>query len=323
MHVVVTGAAGFIGSHLCERLVARGERVTGIDAFDDYLYPAAIKRATARDLEHMPRDRFQLHEIDLVDRAGMSAVLARDVDVVCHLAALAGVQPSVAQPLRYVRANLEGTAVLLEVMRELGLARCVFASSSSVYGARPGDAGAFSEDDPCLRQVSPYAATKRMNELQLSMYCDLFGFGVTALRYFTVYGPRQRPDMAIPKFVKAIAGGAPITLYGDGSSRRDYTFIDDIVAGTIAAIDRVVPGRFDVMNLGGTRTLELRALVGIIERVVGRPAEIRWQPDQPGDVPLTYANIERARERLGYQPVVVPEVGIQRYWDWLVARPMP
>jgi UDP-glucuronate 4-epimerase len=202
-------------------------------------------------------------------------------------------------------------------MRELKLARLVFASSSSVYGARPGQSEAFREDDPCISPASPYAATKRMNELQLSTYRDLFGIGVFALRFFTVYGPRQRPEMAIAKFVAAIARGAPITLYGDGSSRRDYTFIDDIVSGTVAAIERIEAGRFEIYNLGGTSTVSLAELVGKIERIVGKQAIIDRQPDQPGDVPITYANVDRARAALGYEPTTRIDDGLARYWEWV------
>ncbi|MEO8846556.1 MAG: NAD-dependent epimerase/dehydratase family protein, partial [Kofleriaceae bacterium] len=241
--------------------------------------------------------------------------ISDDVDVVCHLAALAGVRPSLAEPLRYLRTNIEGTGVIIERMRHLGLARLVFASSSSVYGAKPGiDVVAFREDDPCLTPASPYAATKRMNELQLSAYRDLFGIGVFALRFFTVYGPRQRPDMAIAKFTAAISSGKPITLFGDGSSRRDYTFIDDIVTGVVAAIERVEPERYEIFNLGGTRTISLSELVQTIEKVVGKPAIIERQPDQPGDVPITFANIDRARAMLDYSPTVTVVEGIERYW---------
>ncbi len=320
MHVVVTGAAGFIGSHTCERLVAAGHRVTGIDSFDGYLYPADVKRANAGELARLPAERFQLITADICDREAIAAALGPDVDVVCHLAALAGVRPSLDEPLRYYRTNIEGTGVILERMRALGLRRLVFASSSSVYGIKPaagGDVAAFSEDDPCLQPASPYAATKRMNELQLSTYRDLFGIGVFALRFFTVYGPRQRPDMAIAKFVHAISNGAPITLFGDGGSRRDYTFIDDIVTGTVAAIERVEPGRYELFNLGGTKTIALRELVEIIERVVGNPAIVEHLPPQPGDVPITYANVDRARAALDYAPTTPPELGIARYWEWL------
>src|SRR6185436_10386367 len=277
-------AAGFIGSHTCERLVAAGHRVTGVDSFDAYLYPAERKRAVAAELAALPR--FRLIEADICDRAAIAGAIDDSVDVVCHLAALAGVRPSLAEPLRYLRTNIEGTGVIIERMRATDRRRLVFASSSSVYGAKQGDdlrqVAAFREDDPCLTPASPYAATKRMNELQLSAYRDLFGLGVFALRFFTVYGPRQRPDMAIAKFVGAIARGAPIAMFGDGTSRRDYTFIDDIVAGTVAAIERVEPARYEIFNLGGTKTISLRELIEIIERVVGRPAIVEQLPLQPG-----------------------------------------
>ena len=314
MRIVVTGAAGFIGSHTCERLVARGHEVTGVDSFDDYLYPAEIKRRNAAEM------RVPIVTADICDRAAIAGVITKDVDVVCHLAALAGVRPSLAEPLRYLRTNIEGTGVIVERMRELGLQRLVFASSSSVYGAKHGELAAFREDDPCLTPASPYAATKRMNELQLSAYRDLFGIGVFALRYFTVYGPRQRPDMAIAKFTTAIARGEPITLFGDGTSRRDYTYIDDIVAGTVAAVEAVEPGRYEIYNLGGTQTISLAELVATIERVVGKRAVIDRQPDQPGDVPITYANIDRARAALGYAPTTATDDGIARYWAWAGAR---
>lgn len=310
MRVVVTGAAGFIGSHTCQQLVSRGHEVVGVDSFDSYLYSADLKRRNAAQLVGV-----RLVEGNICDHELMAEVIADDVDVVCHLAALAGVRPSLAEPLRYIKTNIEGTSVIIERMRELGLQRLVFASSSSVYGAKPGtDVAAFREDDPCLTPASPYAATKRMNELQLSTYRDLFGIGVFALRFFTVYGPRQRPDMAIAKFTHAIANDQPITLFGDGSSRRDYTFIDDIVAGVIAAIERVEPKRYEIFNLGGTRTISLSELVQTIERVVGKPAIIERQPDQPGDVPVTFANIDRARAMLDYVPTVPVAEGIERYW---------
>ena len=321
MHVLVTGAAGFIGSHTCEHLIARGYRVTGLDAFDGYLYPAEVKRAHAAELARLPADRFRLVDGNICDPTSVKGVLTEDVDVVCHLAALAGVRPSLAEPLRYVQTNVAGTAVILERMRETRCQRLVFASSSSVYGAKRGaDVAAFREDDPCLTPASPYAATKRMNELQLSTYRDLFDVGVFSLRYFTVYGPRQRPDMAIHKFTRAIARGQPITMYGDGSSRRDYTFIDDVVAGTVAAIERVRPGRYDIVNLGGTSTISLRELIELIERTVGKPAVIDRQPEQPGDVPITHANIDLARALLGYAPTTAIDMGVPRFWNWLQMR---
>ena len=320
MHVVVTGGAGFIGSHTCERLVDRGHHVTAIDSFDGFLYSAEIKRRNAAELARLPADRFRLIDGDICDPGHVDSVLREDVDVVCHLAALAGVRPSIAEPLRYLRANIEGTGVILERMRRIGLQRLVFASSSSVYGSREHADEAFCEDDPCLRPASPYAATKRMNELQLSAYRDLFGLGVYALRFFTVYGPRQRPDMAIAKFTEAIARGQPITLFGDGTSRRDYTFIDDVVSGVVAAIERIRQQQYEIYNIGGTRTISLRDLVKTIEDVVGRSAVIDRQPDQPGDVPITYANIDRARSALGYEPTTPVEAGIRRYWEWRQAE---
>ena len=282
MHIVVTGAAGFIGSHLCEELVRRGHRVTGVDSFDDYLYPGEQKRANAAELANtLATGSFQLAEVDIADESAMTEVCgAADVDVVCHLAALAGVRPSLEQPLRYIRTNLHGTTAILEAMRNAGHQRLVFASSSSVYGAK-GNGGdlrevaAFREDDPCLRPASPYAATKRSGELLCSTYRDLFDIGVSSLRFFTVYGPRQRPDMAIHKFVRAVAAGEPITLFGDGSSRRDYTFIEDIVTGTAAACERVQPGTLSTYNLGGTNTVSLTELVAVIEDVVGKKAIVR------------------------------------------------
>ena len=322
MHVLVTGAAGFIGSHTCERLSAGGHRVTGLDSFDNYLYSAEIKRRNAAELATL--QNFRLVEGDFCNSTTVGTVLDDSVDVVCHLGALAGVRPSLAEPVRYLRTNIEGTGVIIERMRELGKQRLVFASSSSVYGAKHGVTEAFREDDPCLNPASPYAATKRMNELQLSTYRDLYQLGVFALRFFTVYGPRQRPDMASPKFTAAIASGKAITLFGDGESRRDYTFIDDIVSGVIAAIERVEPGAFEIYNLGGTKTISLVELVRTIETVVGKKASIDWQPDQPGDVPITFANIERAKAALGYQPTTRPDAGIQRYWEWVAARrPIP
>jgi UDP-glucuronate 4-epimerase len=326
MRVLLTGAAGFIGSHTCERLVGLGHQVVGVDGFDEYLYPAGPKRANAAELARLPRERFRLVEADVCDAPAMNALLDGGVDVVCHLAALAGVRPSIAEPLRYVRANLHGTTVILEGMRARGLQRLVFASSSSVYGVRaePGQelarVAAFREDDPCLHPASPYAATKRAGEMLCSTYRDLFGIGSSSLRFFTVFGPRQRPDMAIHKFVAAIAADRPITLFGDGSTRRDYTFIDDIVSGTVAAVERVRPGALEVYNLGGTHTTSLAELVALCEQVVGKPAKIERLPLQPGDVPVTYADITCAHRDLDYQPTTRTADGIARFWEWYRER---
>jgi UDP-glucuronate 4-epimerase len=316
MRIVLTGAAGFIGSHTAEELVARGHDVIGVDSFDGYLYPSDVKRRNAGVLAKLPADKFRLVEADITDGAAMKKVIARDVDVVCHLAALAGVRPSLAEPMRYMRTNVEGTCAILEAMRAADRTRLVFASSSSVYGARPGADAAFREDDPCLTPASPYAASKRMGELLASAYRDLFGIGVSNLRFFTVYGPRQRPDMAIHKFVRAISAGTTISLFGDGSSRRDYTFISDIVAGTVAAIERATPGAYKIYNLGGTQTVSLAELVATIEEVVGKPAEIDRQPDQPGDVPITFADITNAKADLGYEPTTRLREGVEAFWAW-------
>ncbi len=317
MHVVVTGAAGFIGSHLCAALVARGHRVTGTDGFDGFLYPAEVKRKNAETLP------CPLVEADLCDADAMHA-LVRDADVVCHLAALAGVSPSLVDPPRYVRTNLVGTTVLLEAIRASACRRLVFASSSSVYGAVHAEdltkVRAFREDDPCLTPASPYAATKRAGELVCSTYRDLYGIGVSSLRFFTVYGPRQRPDMAIHKFSAAIARGEPITVFGDGESRRDYTFIADIVAGVVAAIERVAPATFEIYNLGNTQTVSLSEMIATIETVVGKRAIIDRKPDRPGDVPITFADISRATRDLDYHPTVPLPDGVRAFWQWYQAR---
>jgi UDP-glucuronate 4-epimerase len=325
--IVVTGAAGFIGSHSCEALVAAGWHVTGVDAFDTYLYPAEVKQRTAAELRHkLPGDRFDLIEADICDADAMTPICgARDVDVVLHLAALAGVRPSIADPARYVRANVLGTTTLLEIMRKAGRDKLVFASSSSVYGARGGGdltrVEPFREDDAAVTPASPYAATKRAGELLCSTYRDLYGIGVSCLRFFTVYGPRQRPDMAIHKFVRAVAADRPLLFFGDGSTRRDYTFIADIVAGVVAACERIAAGNYTIYNLGGTKTTSLAELVEVVERVVGKPALLDRQPPQPGDVPITFADITNAARDLGYAPATGLEAGVSAFWDWYRAQP--
>jgi UDP-glucuronate 4-epimerase len=313
MRVVLTGAAGFIGSHLAERLLAEGHEVLGFDAFDSYLYDAATKERNAASLA--ARRGFRLIRADLNDAAAMTGA-CEGADLVVHLAALAGVRPSLAQPLRYVQANLGGTTTVLEACRRVGPKRLVFASSSSVYGARSVADVPFRESDPCLTPASPYAATKRSGELLCSTYRDLFGIGVSSLRFFTVYGPRQRPEMAIHKFTRAIASGQPVTLFGDGSTARDYTYIDDIIDGVVAACHKVAPGDFTIYNLGGSRTTTLRRLVELISSALGRAAEVRWEPDQPGDVPITYADVSLAARDLGYAPKIGIEEGIERFVAW-------
>ncbi|HUH03652.1 MAG TPA: NAD-dependent epimerase/dehydratase family protein [Kofleriaceae bacterium] len=327
MKVLVTGAAGFIGSHTCEELVRRGHDVVGVDSFDDYLYPAEPKRVNAAAITaRLDARRFRLVETDICDADGMHGLIGDGVDAVCHLAALAGVRPSLEQPLKYVRTNLHGTTAILEACRAHGVTRLAFASSSSVYGSKADDGDdlaavqAFREDDPCLTPASPYAATKRAGELICSTYRDLFGIGASCLRFFTVYGPRQRPDMAIHKFTAAIAAGKPITLFGDGSTRRDYTFIKDIVAGTVASVERVQPGSYTIYNLGGTQTTSLAELVALVEDTVGKRATIERLPLQPGDVPITYADISNSSRDLGYAPTTGLREGVRAFWDWYQRR---
>jgi UDP-glucuronate 4-epimerase len=330
MYILVTGAAGFIGSHVCEALVAGGHRVTGVDSFDGYLYPAEVKRHNAAELAcALPADRFDLIEGDICDQELMASLCQRRPEVVCHLAALAGVRPSIAEPLRYLRTNLHGTTVLLEAMRAAGCARMVFASSSSVYGVKAA-AGAdlaavapFREDDPAVHPASPYAASKRAGELICSTYRDLHGIGASCLRFFTVFGPRQRPDMAIHMFVRAVADGRPLVFFGDGSMRRDYTFISDVARGVVRACERIEPGAYRVYNLGGSTTTSLADLVAIVERVVGRSAVLDRRPLQPGDVPVTSADLSNAARDLGYAPAVGVEEGVGEFWRWLQTAPRP
>ncbi len=313
MKVLLTGAAGFIGSHLAERLLGAGHEVVGYDSFDSFLYDAATKERNAALLA--PRRGFRLVRADLLDVAALREA-ARGVDLVVHLAALAGVRPSIADPPRYARTNVEGTINVLEACRAHGITRHVFASSSSVYGARPDAAQGFREDDPCLQPASPYAASKRAGELMCSNYRDLFGIGTASLRFFTVYGPRQRPEMAIHAFTRLITAGQPVTLFGDGHSARDYTYVDDIIDGTLAACERVAPGSFEIYNLGGSRTTSLGRLVELIGAAVGKEPKIEWKPDQPGDVPITFADVSKPAKMLGYAPKVGIEEGLRRFVEW-------
>jgi UDP-glucuronate 4-epimerase len=310
MRILLTGAAGFIGSHLAERLTAEGDEVTGLDAFDTTLYDAGRKHQNLARLAVNPR--FRLVEGDILD-APLVAELAQGQDLVVHLAAVAGVRPSIAKPALYARTNVEGTTNVLEACRAAGVTRLVFASSSSVYGART-EQRAFSEDDPCIAPASPYAASKRAGELLCSAYRDLHGLGISALRFFTVYGPRQRPDMAIHKFTAALIAGQPLMLFGE--TARDYTYIDDIIDGTVAACRRVTPGRFEIYNLGGTRTTGLRDLALMLAGAVGVTTEVVSGAPQPGDVPLTWADTARARRDLGYEPKVPLSVGLASFVRW-------
>ena len=311
-NVLVTGGAGFIGSHLVERLLGEGGwRVSVVDDFNDFYDPALKRRNVA---PHLKRDDFRLFEADIRDRAALAKVFAESrFDRIVHLAARAGVRPSLAEPVLYAQTNIAGTLNLLELAREHKIAQFVFGSSSSVYGEN--EKVPFAEDDPIFKPISPYAATKAAGELLCHTYSHLYGLRVVALRFFTVYGARQRPDLAIHKFARLISQGKPIPVFGDGTTRRDYTFIDDIIAGVRAAMD-YRESRYEIINLGESRTVELRELIGLLERELGRDAVIDRQPPQPGDVPQTFADVSKARRLLGYDPRTPIEEGIRRFVEW-------
>lgn len=304
---LVTGGAGFIGSHTTERLLARGDEVVVLDNFNDF-YDPAIKRANAALL-----GRARVVTGDIRDREAVGKLFAEGrFDGVVHLAAMAGVRPSLKDPLHYEDVNMRGTMTLLEEARRRPGLRFVFASSSSVYGAR--DKVPFSEADDIPHPVSPYAATKRAGELMCYTYHHLFAVPVACLRFFTVYGPRQRPEMAIAKFTKSILEGEAIPFFGDGSTRRDYTYIDDIVDGVVAALDRCEG--YEIYNLGESATTTLTELVQGLERALGRKAVLDRQPNQPGDVPLTCADVSKARAKLDYRPKTPVAEGLARYVEW-------
>ena len=316
MDFLITGVAGFIGSHLAERLCGRGDRVTGFDNFDPF-YPREVKEQNVNGLLRHPA--FKLVEGDLTDPNDVDQAfgVAGHVDTVVHLAALAGVRPSIASPGRYWNVNVNGTLHLLQACRERGVKHIVFASSSSVYGL-DSDVP-FSEFDACSRPLSPYAATKRAGELMAFNHHHLYAASVTCLRFFTVYGPRQRPDLAIHKFTRLIDSGRPIELYGDGGSSRDYTWIDDILDGVVAAIDqqsRETRTAYRIYNLGGSRPTTLRTLVDRISAALGKQAVIEWKPEQPGDMKHTLADVDLAQSDLGYSPKVPIDAGIPRFVDW-------
>jgi UDP-glucuronate 4-epimerase len=305
--ILVTGGAGFIGSHTSERLLARGDDVVVLDNFND-AYDPAIKRANAAALR-----KAKVVTGDIRDRELVAQLFQEHrFDGVVHLAAMAGVRPSLLDPLHYEDVNMRGTITLLEEARRRPKLRFVFASSSSVYGAR--DKVPFSERDDIPHPVSPYAATKRAGELMCYTYHHLYGIPITCLRFFTVYGPRQRPEMAIAKFTKALIEGQPIPFFGDGSTRRDYTYVDDIVDGVVAALDRCAG--YEIYNLGESATTSLSELVEGLAQAVGVPAVLDRQPNQPGDVPLTCADVSKARALLGYEPRTPVAVGLARYVEW-------
>jgi len=311
--VLVTGAAGFIGSHVAEALLRRGDRVRGIDSLDPF-YDPAIKRRNVEEVRRVGDLSFV--EGDIRDAAAVRDAI-QGCDAVVHLAAKAGVRPSLRDPVGYADVNVRGAAVLLEAAAAAGVRTFVAASSSSVYGSR--SKVPFSEDDPCDRPVSPYAATKRAMELLCASFqANHAGMDLPCLRFFTAYGPRQRPEMAIHAFARAIEEGRSIPVFGDGSSRRDYTYIADIAAGVLGALDG---GKgFRIFNLGESRTTTLTDLVAALEKALGKKAVIDRKPDQPGDVPLTCADVSRARAELGYEPSTTLEVGLGRFVEWMRGR---
>jgi UDP-glucuronate 4-epimerase len=312
--VLVTGAAGFIGSTLTDRLLAEGREVVGLDSFDPF-YPEEQKQ---RNLAGALRQSgFRLERGDIRDAAAVERAFASAPDAVVHLAALAGVRPSLERPAEYADVNVTGTCVVLQAAVRHGGPRVVFASSSSVYGER--ETGPFRESDPVERPVSPYAATKRAGELVAHTFHHAHGLPVTCARIFTAYGPRQRPDLAIRKFAERMRRGAPIPVYGDGSSLRDFTFVDDLVEGLVRAIDRDLG--FAILNFGAGRQVALLDVVKLLEAELGVAARIEWQPAQTGDVPRTWADTTAAREALGYAPRVTIEQGIRGFARWLEELP--
>jgi UDP-glucuronate 4-epimerase len=311
-NVLVTGGAGFIGSHLVERLLSEGGwRVLVVDDFNDFYDPAVKRRNVA---PHLGREEFTLREAGIRDRGALARIFGETrFDCVVHLAARAGVRPSLAEPVLYAETNITGTLNLLELAREYGVRQFVFGSSSSVYGEN--EKVPFSEDDPVSKPVSPYAATKAAGELLCHTYSLLLGLRCVVLRFFTVYGARQRPDLAVHKFARLISEGKPIPVFGDGTTRRDYTYVDDIITGVRAAMDYDA-SRYEVINLGESRTVNLSELISLLERELGRDAIIDRRPLQPGDVPQTFADITKARRLLGYDPRTPIEEGIRRFVEW-------
>src|SRR5689334_19932772 len=297
-NLLVTGGAGFIGSHLVDRLLSTDvNQITVVDDFNDF-YEPDIKRANIR--EHQKDPRYKLIEADIRDSRALATVFDQNrFDCIVHLAARAGVRPSLSEPKLYTETNINGTLNLLELAREFGVKQFVFGSSSSVYGINAKVP--FSEEDKIFQPISPYAATKAAGELLCHTYTHLYDIRTVCLRFFTVYGARQRPDLAIHKFTKLITEGRPIQVFGDGSSRRDYTYIDDIIQGVRAAIG-YNSSMHEVFNLGESETTELSRLIELIEENLGKKAVIDRQPMQPGDVPITYADISKAKRLLGYNP---------------------
>ena len=313
MRILVTGGAGFIGSHLVEKLLAAGHEVAILDDFNDF-YDPQIKHA---NIGGFVKD-VAVHHVDLRDSASVRNLFHREkFETIAHLAARAGVRPSIQHPQLYYDTNVTGTLHLLDAARVTGVERFIFASSSSVYGI--SKTVPFSEDQHLTQTLSPYAATKIAGEFLCSTYSHLYQMRVVALRYFTVYGPRQRPDLAIHQFTRRIYASQPIDQFGNGTTRRDYTYIDDVIQGTMAALRYDGP-LFDIFNLGESDTIQLKDLIAAIENAVGEKAKINRLPEQPGDMPLTCADISKARKLLGYNPATRLSDGLPQFIDWFLKR---
>lgn len=311
MNFLVTGGAGFIGSHLCERLLHAGHSVWTFDDLNSF-YDLALKQGNIRDIQALAKP-FTFVQGDITDREAVDELFAETkFDQVIHLAARAGVRPSLLEPALYQRVNVEGTVNLLEAARSTGVKKMILASSSSVYGVN--SKVPFSESDPIFKAISPYAASKLACEALGHVYHHLYGMDITMLRFFTAYGPRQRPDLAINKFVRLILAGKPIPVFGDGSTARDYTYVSDIVDGIMACTKRDFG--YDVFNLGESQTVKLSYMIELLEAALGKKAIIDRQPMQPGDVPITFADISKAERMLGYAPKVKIEQGIPLFVEW-------
>ena len=310
-HALVTGAAGFVGSHLVDRLLTEGWRITALDNFDAF-YDRSVKEKNVEG--HRTHATWTLVEADISDLNGLRSILKGGYDVIVHLAAKAGIRPSLHDPIGYQRVNVCGTQNLLECARDWGTKQFVFASSSSVYGVNPRVP--WREADTVLLPISPYASTKVSGELLGHVYSHLYGIRFLALRLFSVYGPRQRPDLAIHRFARLMLAGRPIQIYGDGETRRDYTYVDDVTRGIRAAMEYRGTG-YEAINLGNNRTIGLAAMADTVARILGVKAVRELLPDQPGDVPETWADIDKARRLLDYHPQMDFEQGVTRFTDWL------
>jgi UDP-glucuronate 4-epimerase len=310
MEILVTGGAGFIGSHLVERLLHNNYSVVVIDNFDPF-YDSSIKEKNlghAKDFKN-----FRLYRDDILNTQALEKIFKEySFDIIVHIAAKAGVRPSIIDPLGYYQVNVQGTLNLLEKCKQYSINKFIFASTSSIYGNN--EKVPFAESDTVDFPISPYAATKKSAELICHTYHHLYGIAIYALRFFTVYGPRQRPDLAIHKFFKLISQNKPIPFYGDGTTSRDYTYIDDIMDGVIKSIERI--SGFEIINLGESQTISLHRLVDLIEKVLGKKAQKQFEPMQPGDVKQTFADISKAKRLLGYKPHTNIEQGLTYFYEW-------